>query len=81
MNYGKDFNMTINCDSQNIHTYSSHHKNIKGLLLVSLTISAKLNFVLFWAKLHLFSKTLEKCKQRYLMNQKFIKGLITYQGK
>ena len=60
---------------------SPTRKKLKGLLLVSLTSLAKLNFVLFWAKLHLFSKTLEKCKQRYLMNQKFIKGLITYQGK
>ena len=54
-------------------------KKLKGLLLVSLTGLVKLNFVLFWAKLHLFSKTLQKCKQRYLMNQKFIKGLMTYQ--
>ena len=46
-------------------------KKLKGLLLVGLTSLVILNFLLFWAKLHLYTKTLEKCKQRYLMNQKF----------
>ena len=35
------------------------HKKLEGLLLVSLTSSARFNFALFLAKLHLFSKTLE----------------------
>ena len=34
-------------------------KKLKGLLLVSLTSSAKLIFLPFSAKLHLFTKTLE----------------------
>ena len=52
------------------------HKKLKRLLLVSLTSLAKLNILPFWTKLHLFTKTLEKCKQICLMNQIFIKGLI-----
>ena len=61
--------------------YKSSRKKLKGLLLVSWTSLAKLNILPFWTKLHLFTKTLEEYKQRYLMNQIFIKGLITYQGK
>ena len=37
-------------------------------------------FLLFWAKLQLFSKTLEKCEQRYLMFKKIIKDWYKYQG-
>ena len=48
-------------------------KKLKALLLVNWTSLAKFNFVLLWAKLHLFFEILEKGKQRYLMNQKFIK--------
>ena len=50
------------------------HKSLKGLLLVSLTTLAKLNF----GQSYIFSlKPCEKCKQRYEMNQKIIKELIT----
>ena len=38
---------------------SPTRKKLKGLLLVSLNSLTKLNFVLFWAKLHLFSETLK----------------------
>ena len=82
MNFANPFVMTTEHTlGQNQQFISPTRKKLVGLLLVSLTGSGKLNFVLFRKKLHFFSKTLEKCNQRYLMNQKFIKGLITYQGK
>ena len=55
-------------------------KNLEGLLYVSLATLTKFNFVLFWEKLHIFYKTLAKCKKRYLINQQFVKGLINILG-
>ena len=52
------------------------HKNWTELLLLSLNTSAKFNFVLIWAKLHILSKTLEKCRKISPINQKCIKELI-----
>ena len=44
---------------------------------VSMTTLVLHNYLLFSSKLQPFSKTLEKCKQRYLKHQQYsIKGLI-----
>ena len=51
--------------------------------MIGLSALTKFNFLLFWAKLHVFSKTLENYEQKSLMNQKCIEELVnkSNQGK
>ena len=56
--------------------FKSPSIKLQGTQLVSLTTLALHNYLLFCTKLQPFSKTLEKCEQRNLKHQQYIKGLI-----